>query len=111
MKAHVGAAATPEEAAAIAKSLAEHLGVDVDVHVEGEETPVVSAEPSEPSYPLDDDLGPTYRERDLRAEIADIREGGPEKYRYRLSEQGKRFVRDRLDLWFGGEGGTRGAGD
>ncbi|MDB2263772.1 acyl-CoA carboxylase subunit beta [Halorubrum ezzemoulense] len=111
MKVHVGAAATPEEAAAIAKSLAEHLGVDVDVHVEGEETPVASAEPSEPSYPLDDDLGPTDRERDLRAEIADIREGGPEKYRDRLSEQGKLFVRDRLDLWFGGEGGTRGTGD
>jgi len=111
MKVHVGAAATPEEAEAIAKSLAEHLGVDVDVHIEGEETPLASAEPSEPSYPLDDDLGPTDRERDLRAEIADIREGGPEKYRDRLSEQGKLFVRDRLDLWFGGEGGTRGAGD
>ncbi|QUO48312.1 MULTISPECIES: acyl-CoA carboxylase subunit beta [Halorubrum] len=111
MKVHVGAAATPEEAEAIAKSLAEHLGVDVDVHIEGEETPLASAEPSEPSYPLDDDLGPTERERDLRAEIADIREGGPEKYRDRLSEQGKLFVRDRLDLWFGGEGGTRGAGD
>ncbi|WP_096394481.1 acyl-CoA carboxylase subunit beta [Halorubrum trapanicum] len=111
MKVHVGAAATPEEAEAIAKSLAEHLGVDVDVHIEGEETPLASAEPSEPSYPLDDDLGPTDRERDLRAEIADIREGGPEKYRDRLSEQGKLFVRDRLDLWFGGEGGTKGAGD
>ncbi|MDV7350449.1 acyl-CoA carboxylase subunit beta [Halorubrum distributum] len=111
MKVHVGAAATPEEAEAIAKSLAEHLGVDVDVHIEGEETPLASAEPSEPSYPLDDDLGPTERERDLRAEIADIREGGPEKYRDRLSEQGKLFVRDRLDLWFGGEDGTRGAGD
>ena len=111
MRVHVGAAATPEEAEAIAKSLAEHLGVGVDVHIEGEETPLASAEPSEPSYPLDDDLGPTDRERDLRAEIADIREGGPEKYRERLDEQGKLFVRDRLDLWFGGEGGTRGAGD
>ncbi|MGM0447282.1 MAG: acyl-CoA carboxylase subunit beta [Methanobacteriota archaeon] len=111
MRVHVGAAATPEEAEAIAKSLAEHLGVDVDVHIEGEETPVASAAPPEPNYPLDDDLGPTDRERDLRAEIADIREGGPEKYRDRLAEQGKLFVRDRLDLWFGGEGGTRGAGD
>ncbi|QWC18886.1 acyl-CoA carboxylase subunit beta [Halorubrum sp. 2020YC2] len=111
MRVHVGAAATPEEAEAIAKSLAEHLGVDVDVHVEGEEAPVASAEPPEPSYSLDDDLGPTERERDLRAEIDDILQGGPEKYRDRLSEQGKLFVRDRLDLWFGGEGGTRGAGD
>ena len=111
MNVHVGAAATPEEAEAIAKSLADHLGVDVDVHVGDAETPAASAEPSEPSYPLDDDLGPTDRERDLRAEIADIREGGPEKYRDRLSEQGKLFVRDRLDLWFGGEDGTRGRGD
>ncbi|WP_283402681.1 acyl-CoA carboxylase subunit beta [Halorubrum sp. DM2] len=111
MKVHVGAAATAEEAEAIAKSLAEHLGVDVDVHVGDEETPAASAEAPEPSYPLDDDLGPTDRERDLRAEIDDILRGGPEKYRDRLSEQGKLFVRDRLDLWFGGEEGTRGTGD
>ncbi|TKX67578.1 acyl-CoA carboxylase subunit beta [Halorubrum sp. SP9] len=111
MNVHVGAAATPEEAEAIAKSLAEHLGVGVDVHVGDEETPAATAAPPEPSYPLGDDLGPTDRERDLRAEIDDILKGGPEKYRDRLSEQGKLFVRDRLDLWFGGEDGTRGAGD
>jgi len=111
MRVHVGAAATPDEAEAIAKSLAEHLGVDIDVHVGDEETPAASAEASEPSYPLDDDLGPTDRERDLRAEIDDILKGGPEKYRDRLETQGKLFVRDRLDLWFGGEDGTRGTGD
>jgi len=111
MKVHVGAAATPEEAEAIAKSLAEHLGVDVDVHVGESPEPAASASPPEVEYPLDDDLGLTDRERDLRAEIDDILQGGPEKYRDRLPEQGKLFVRDRLDLWFGGEGGTRGAGD
>ena len=111
MKVHVGAAATPEEAEAIAKSLAEHLGVDVDVHVGERAEPAASASPPAVEYPLDDDLGPTDRERDLQAEIDDILEGGPEKYRERLPEQGKLFVRDRLDLWFGGEGGTRGAGD
>lgn len=111
MNVHVGAAATPEEAEAIAKSLAEHLGVDVDVHVGESAEPAASAEPPAIEYPLDDDLGPTDRERDLQAEIDDILEGGPEKYRDRLPEQGKLFVRDRLDLWFGGEGGTRGAGD
>ena len=111
MRVHVGAAATAEEAEAIAKSLAEHLGVDVDVHVGDDPEPAASAEPPETAYPLDDDLGPTDRERDLRAEIDDILEGGPKKYRERLPEQGKLFVRDRLDLWFGGEGGTRGAGD
>ena len=111
MKVHVGSAATPEEAEAIARSLAEHLGVDVDVHVDESDEPAASAEPPETAYPLDDDLGPTDRERDLQAEIDDILQGGPEKYRDRLPEQGKLFVRDRLDLWFGGEGGTRGAGD
>jgi len=111
MRVHVGAAATPEEAEAIAVSLAEHLGVDVDIHVGNGDEPAASAEAPETAYPLDDDLGPTDRERDLRAEIDDILQGGPEKYRDRLSERGKLFVRDRLDLWFGGEGGTRGAGD
>ena len=111
MKVHVGSAATPEEAEAIARSLAEHLGVDVDVHVGESDDPAASAEPPETAYPLDDDLGPTDRERDLQAEIDDILQGGPEKYRERLPDQGKLFVRDRLDLWFGGEGGTRGAGD
>jgi len=111
MNVHVGAAATPEEAEAIAKSLAEHLGVDVDVYVGESAESAASASPPEAEYPLDDDLGPTDRERDLRAEIDDILRGGPEKYRERLPEQGKLFVRDRLDLWFGGEGGTRGAGD
>ncbi|SMO77057.1 acyl-CoA carboxylase subunit beta [Halorubrum cibi] len=111
MKVRVGSAATPEEAEAIARSLAAHLGVRVDVHVGESEEPAASADPPETAYPLEDDLGPTDRERDLRAEIEDVREGGPAKYRERLEEQGKLFVRDRLDLWFGGEGGTRGAGD
>ena len=111
MKVHVGAGATAEEAEAIARSLAEHLGVGVDVHVGDDDDPAASADPPAVDYPLDDDLGPTDRERDLRAEIDDILQGGPEKYKRRLPEQGKLFVRDRLDLWFGGEGGTRGAGD
>ena len=111
MNVHVGAAATPEEAEAIARSLAEHLGVGVDVYVGDAAEPAASADPPETDYPLDDDRGPTDRERDLQAEIDDILQGGPEKYRERLPEQGKLFVRDRLDLWFGGEGDTRGAGD
>jgi acetyl-CoA carboxylase carboxyltransferase component len=48
----------------------------------------------------DDDLGPTEREERLREEIRDIEQGGPEKYVERLAEQGKLFVRDRLELWF-----------
>ncbi|HMB51547.1 MAG TPA: acyl-CoA carboxylase subunit beta, partial [Natronoarchaeum rubrum] len=51
-----------------------------------------------------DDLGPTEREEQLWDEIEDIELGGPEKYKDRLEEQGKLFVRDRLDLWFGDDG-------
>lgn len=111
MKVHVGEGATADEAAAIAQSLADHLGADVEVYVGEAADPAATAAPSEPEYPLDDDRGPTDRERDLRAEIDDILQGGPEKYKERLPEQGKLFVRDRLDLWFGGEAGTGGPGD
>jgi acetyl-CoA carboxylase carboxyltransferase component len=99
MKVRIGAGATTEEAHAIATALAEHLGDSVEV-VAGDAV-VASADPPAVEYPLDDDLGPTEREKRLREELADIYAGGPEKYRDRLSEQGKLFVRDRLDLWFG----------
>ncbi|WP_435147360.1 acyl-CoA carboxylase subunit beta [Halobaculum sp. P14] len=113
MKVHVGADATAEEAGAIAEALAEHFGVDIEVYAgaeAGDGDPAASASPPEPEYPLDDDLGPTDREASLREEIRDILEGGPEKYRQRLPDQGKLFVRDRLDLWFG-EDGDGGPGD
>ncbi len=38
----------------------------------------------------------------VEAETEKIHEGGPKKYRDRLPEQGKLFVRDRLDLFFPG---------
>ncbi|UIO99210.1 acyl-CoA carboxylase subunit beta [Halobaculum sp. CBA1158] len=111
MRVHVGAAATDEEAAAIAEAMAEHFGVAVDVYAgENADEPLASAEPPEVEYPLEDDRGPTDREAALRDEIDDILQGGPEKYKDRLSEQGKLFVRDRLDLWFG-DGGDGGVGD
>ncbi|MFC6724912.1 acyl-CoA carboxylase subunit beta, partial [Halobium palmae] len=68
------------------------------------EEPSATAEPPETRYPLEDDRGPTERERALREEIDEILQGGPEKYKQRLPEQGKLFVRDRLDLWFGEDG-------
>jgi acetyl-CoA carboxylase carboxyltransferase component len=105
MKVHVGQGATEEEAGAIANALAEHLGVDIEVHVGDADDPAATAEPPEIDYPLDDDLGPTEREAALREEIEDILSGGPEKYKQRLPDQGKLFVRDRLDLWFGDEDG------
>ncbi|MFC4356517.1 acyl-CoA carboxylase subunit beta [Halobium salinum] len=104
MKVHVGAGANDEEAGAIASALAEHLGVDIEVHVGDGEEPSAVAEPPETQYPLSDDRGPTERERALREEIDEILAGGPEKYKQRLPEQGKLFVRDRLDLWFGEDG-------
>ncbi|QLG27264.1 acyl-CoA carboxylase subunit beta [Halorarum halophilum] len=103
MKVHVGAGASEEEASAIASALAEHLAVDIEVFAGESDEPAATASAPEREYPLADDLGPTDREGALREEIADILEGGPKKYRDRLPEQGKLFVRDRLDLWFGGD--------
>ncbi|PSQ44922.1 propionyl-CoA carboxylase [Halobacteriales archaeon SW_6_65_15] len=82
MKVRISDGATDEEASAIAEALAQHVR-DEDAT---------------------DDLGPTEREQALWKEIEDIELGGPEKYKERLEEQGKLFVRDRLDLWFGEDG-------
>jgi acetyl-CoA carboxylase carboxyltransferase component len=40
------------------------------------------------------------REDALRADIDRIKQGGPQKYKDRLPAAGKRFVRDRLELYF-----------
>lgn len=40
------------------------------------------------------------REARLREDIARLQQGGPQKYRDKLGEEGKLFVRDRLDLFF-----------
>jgi acetyl-CoA carboxylase carboxyltransferase component len=110
MHVRIGEGATDEEASAVAAALAEHLGVDIEVLVGDADEPTTTAAAPETEYPLDDDLGPTERERKLREEIEEILGGGPEKYKQRLPEQGKLFVRDRLDLWFG-EDGDGGPGD
>lgn len=36
----------------------------------------------------------------LKEEIRRLKQGGPEKYREQLTDQGKKFVRDRLELYF-----------
>jgi acetyl-CoA carboxylase carboxyltransferase component len=111
MDVRIDGSASAEEAGAVAAALAEHVGEAVFVYVgeaddaAAERHPDAGREDSstptetEASGEYEDD-GPTEREATLRKEIADILEGGPEKYRDRLSEQGKLFVRDRLDLWF-----------
>ena len=103
MKIRIGADASVEEASAIAQALAAHVDRDVEVFVGDADEPA-AVEPAELEVPIEDDLGPTEREERLREEIEDILEGGPEKYRERLPEQGKLFVRDRIDLWFGENG-------
>ncbi len=44
--------------------------------------------------------GPASREGRLQTDIARLRQGGSEKYRQKLKEEGKLFVRDRLRLYF-----------
>jgi len=92
------------EAEAIATALAEKYDDDVRVFVGEEDEPAAVAEPPEiPNQTYEDDFGPTEREERLWNEIEDIERGGQEKYREKLEEQGKLFVRDRLELWFGEE--------
>ncbi|MFC4450410.1 acyl-CoA carboxylase subunit beta [Halorussus aquaticus] len=117
MKVRVSDGATDEEASAIAEALAQHVRDEVEVFVGDADSPAVvrrapvaatasdgSAAESTDGASDSDDLGPTEREEALWAEIEDIELGGPEKYKRRLEEQGKLFVRDRLDLWFGEDG-------
>ncbi|MFC7139396.1 acyl-CoA carboxylase subunit beta [Halosimplex aquaticum] len=111
MRVRIAQEASVDEAEAIASALERHVSGDghVEVYIGDDDDPAVvrdvDADASDrsagPSPAADEDLGPTARERALREEIADIRRGGPEKYRERLAEQGKLFVRDRLELWFG----------
>ncbi|MFB6303051.1 MAG: acyl-CoA carboxylase subunit beta, partial [Haloferacaceae archaeon] len=110
MRVHVRQGADADEASAIASALADHLGEPVEVVVGDDDEPTARAEPSASADAGESgtgtngeasDGGPTERERRLREQIQDVHEGGPEKYRERLDEQGKLFVRDRLELWFG----------
>ena len=110
MKVRIAADATREEASAIAAAIAEHVGEDVRIYVgDDEDARVVHRVDDGPDRERNRErgassgeaFGPTEREHRLREEIADIEDGGPQKYRDRLADQGKLFVRDRLDLWFG----------
>jgi len=103
MKIRIGGDASVEEASAIAEALAAHVDSDVEVYLDdADESAAVEA--AELEVPLRDDLGPTEREERLREEIEDVLAGGPEKYKERLPEQDKLFVRDRMELWFGEDG-------
>ena len=105
MQVRISDDATESEAQAIAEALATHFEDDITIVIDSGEA-VSSAtydgdRRDESTEPIDDDLGPTEREEALREEIEEILEGGPEKYKEQLPEEGKLFVRDRIDLWFG----------
>jgi acetyl-CoA carboxylase carboxyltransferase component len=116
MKVRISDGATAEEASAIAGALAERFGDDVEVFVGDADEPTAVEEAPEDATPetpadvgevaaaVEDELGPTDREEALWTEIEEILEGGPQKYKDRLSDKGKLFVRDRIDLWFGADG-------
>ena len=100
---------TETEARAIAEAMASQYREDVtvvtdggnevaDASYDGDDDATAGAEPE--AQP-DADLGPTEREELLLEEIDEILQGGPEKYKEQLPEEGKLFVRDRIDLWFG----------
>ncbi|QDX39636.1 acyl-CoA carboxylase subunit beta [Salarchaeum sp. JOR-1] len=108
MKVRIGANATAEEAEAVAAALAEHYRDDVAVFVGESDTPAATRDGPDESEP-EQEYEPTDREDELWDEIEEILEGGPEKYKERLSEQGKLFVRDRLDLWFNAEQSSAGS--
>ncbi|MFB6178783.1 MAG: carboxyl transferase domain-containing protein, partial [Halorientalis sp.] len=97
------------EAEAIAEALATHFEDDVILVVDSGEEVGSATYDGETSARaaaeevFEDDLGPTEREEALLEEIEEILEGGPEKYKEQLPEEGKLFVRDRIDLWFGEE--------
>ncbi len=108
--------ASRDEAAAIARAVARHAGATVDVYVGDDDEPAATGEPPTAAGPgaradangaaVETEMGPTERERELWEAIADVEAGGPQKYKDRLDEQGKLFVRDRLELWFGEDGLT-----
>ncbi len=124
MNVRIGPDASAEEASAIGSALAEYVGKDIEVYVGDASEPTVVESPPEGAREAstervagvssrtegedrgeadESDLAPTEREAKLRAEIAEILEGGHEKYKQQLPDEGKLFVRDRIDLWFGGE--------
>ncbi|MEF8783393.1 MAG: acyl-CoA carboxylase subunit beta [Haloarculaceae archaeon] len=110
MKVRVSGDTTEEEAQIIANALASQYHDDVTVATEGGEE-LTSAAYNGPGHVPgpEPEMGPTEREQELWEEIAEIEQGGPEKYKEQLPEQGKQFVRDRIDHWFNPERSSAGS--
>ncbi|RRJ32677.1 acyl-CoA carboxylase subunit beta [Halocatena pleomorpha] len=101
MKVRIDTDASAEEASATAAALARHAVEEVEVYIgDAAEPAVVHTGDQVGDAVPEDDIGPSEREIALIEEIARIEQGGPEKYKERLEDHGKLFVRDRLDLWF-----------
>lgn len=101
MKVRIDAGTSEDEASAIAAALARHAVEEVEVYIGDTDEPSVTHTSDQVGDAVpEDDTGLTDREIALIEEIAHIKQGGPEKYKERLEDQGKLFVRDRLDLWF-----------
>ena len=110
MKVRVSAETTEEQARVIAEAFAAQYYDDVTVLTDGGEE-LADADYHGPGHVPgpEPESGPTEREQLLWEEIAEIHEGGPEKYKEQLPEQGKHFVRDRIDLWFNSEQSSAGS--
>jgi acetyl-CoA carboxylase carboxyltransferase component len=104
MHVRIGESASEDEAAAVAAALARRFGETVAIYVGDDVEPAAVHEVEGGNDDETEELGPTDREERLREEIEEIHEGGPEKYREQLPDEGKLFVRDRIDLWFGEDG-------
>ncbi len=101
MRVRVADGTSAAAAEVIAEALASQYGDDVTVTAESGEELAEAAHRGPGRVPgPEPEMGPTEREEQLWEEIADVHEGGPEKYREQLPDQGKLFVRDRIDLWF-----------
>ena len=92
--------ASPDEAQAIGQAVAQHFErAVIIVSTDGEllyEIPAPTPSRGTTAPPSEF----TEREQALHDEIEDILQGGPEKYKAQLPEEGKLFVRDRLEMWF-----------
>ncbi len=102
MKVRIGEAASEAEASAVASALARRYGERVEVYRGDAAEPAIVTEADEAAE--EEPIGPTDRESALWEDIREVEAGGPEKYRERLADAGKLFVRDRLELWFGEDG-------
>ncbi len=110
MNVRIGPGASADEASAIGAALAEYVGEEIEVYIGEQAEPAAVEAPPAPAEGADQEtdpgaddaaeLGPTEREERLLEEIEAILEGGHEKYKAQLPEEGKLFVRDRIDLWF-----------